>query len=389
MALLHLLHEWAGSAGGLAVAFTFDHALRPGSGDESIAVSRWAQQLGVEHVVLRWEEPRPELGALQSRAREARYALLGAAAAERGILHLCTAHHAGDQAETFLFRLARGAGPNGLSGISARSCLPDLRLLRPLLGYSGDRLKATCRERGQEWLEDPSNASPRFARARLRAGRAVLESEGLTPESLCRTASQMGRARAALERATAAVLARTAQILPQGFAEIDADSWSGEDSELRRRSLSAVLHCIGGERFAPATDALDHVMNKLAGKAWPRCTVAMCIIEASGGTLRVVRELRNLPPSRRVGGAGWTRWDRFLVSAPDGFEVAALGAAGLPGSPLPMPPLVAATQPAFYRAGTLVAVPTLGYHAEASLAAAVRVRFSPVQAAGGMEFAVG
>ena len=117
-------------------AATIDHRLRAESQDEAAMVARVCEKLGVRHAILaaRWSEL-PET-AIQERARKERYLLLGYWAEERGIDAIVTAHHAEDQAETILMRLARGAGVRGLAGIRPRSVSPGahVRLIRPLLG---------------------------------------------------------------------------------------------------------------------------------------------------------------------------------------------------------------------------------------------------------------
>ncbi|WP_244434174.1 tRNA lysidine(34) synthetase TilS, partial [Azospirillum sp. B506] len=173
VALVLLLRHWVAERGGTLLALTVDHGLRPESGDEAAAVGQAMARLGVPHRVLRWEGTKPSAG-VQAAARTARHRLLGAACAGAGILHLALAHHRDDQAETVLLRLARGSGIDGLAGMAPVRADGAVRVIRPLLGFSHDRLLATCRAEGVDWIEDPSNHNPRFARARLRAARALL-----------------------------------------------------------------------------------------------------------------------------------------------------------------------------------------------------------------------
>src|SRR5712692_9076186 len=109
LALAILCHRWAAARGGEAFALSVDHRLRPESAAEVRQVRRWLRALGIPHHVLVWKRPgaRPS-SALQAAARAARYGLLAQWCSRRGVLHLALAHHAGDQAETVLMRLARG-----------------------------------------------------------------------------------------------------------------------------------------------------------------------------------------------------------------------------------------------------------------------------------------
>lgn len=104
--------------------------------------------------------------SLERAAREARYAAFTAALEEGDCL--LTGQHRDDQAETVLFRLFRGAGVRGLSGMAASRPLGAGMLLRPLLGVGRAELERYARHQGLSWVEDPSNASDDFDRNYLR-----------------------------------------------------------------------------------------------------------------------------------------------------------------------------------------------------------------------------
>lgn len=78
---------------------------------------------------------------------------------------IATAHHRGDQAETVLFRLLRGAGSRGLGGIQMQT--PD-GIVRPFLDRSRDEIRDYLVLLDQGWREDASNLNPKYARNALR-----------------------------------------------------------------------------------------------------------------------------------------------------------------------------------------------------------------------------
>src|SRR5919204_2331684 len=102
----------------------------------------------------------PESGNLQAEARDRRYAL----AARHAVGDYASGHTASDQAETVLYRLAVSPGRRALLGMEPRRG----RLVRPLLEATRADTRAYCAEHDLEWVEDVSNADPRFARARVR-----------------------------------------------------------------------------------------------------------------------------------------------------------------------------------------------------------------------------
>lgn len=81
---------------------------------------------------------------------------------------LLVAHHADDQAETVLFRLLRGSGPKGLSGIKAISKVGQATLWRPLLGVSKSHLLEYATANNLNWLQDKSNFNDKYDRNYLR-----------------------------------------------------------------------------------------------------------------------------------------------------------------------------------------------------------------------------
>ncbi len=195
-------------------AVTIDHGLRPESRREALVVKRLARRLDIPHRTLSWRGNKPKTG-LQEAARNARYRLLAEEAARAGYEYVLTAHTLDDQAETVLFRLARGSGLTGLAGMVHAAPIPAggdaaIFLVRPLLRISKARLVATLRAAGIVHSEDPTNRDPRFTRTRLRALLPELAREGLDAHGLSRLASRMRRAEATIEFAVAAARAALA-----------------------------------------------------------------------------------------------------------------------------------------------------------------------------------
>ncbi len=145
----------------------FDHGIRPESGEDAAFVESLCRQWGVPFYTRRGDVPAraAETGeSLETAGRELRYAFLRRAAEHFGADVIATAHTLDDNAETVLFRLARGTGLRGLGGI------PPERdgIVRPLLGIRRREIEAYLRERGIPWREDPTNALDGAARNRVR-----------------------------------------------------------------------------------------------------------------------------------------------------------------------------------------------------------------------------
>ncbi len=141
--------------------------------------------------------------------------------ARHKIAALYVGHTEDDQAETFLLRLARGSGLDGLCAMRALADFPlpgfeGRRVARPLLGLGRQGLRDYLAARGVAWLEDPMNDETRFARTRIRQLSSSLESSGLSPARIAAAAAHLARAREALEQVTDAVLLRACNPIEGG-----------------------------------------------------------------------------------------------------------------------------------------------------------------------------
>jgi tRNA(Ile)-lysidine synthase len=140
------------------------HGLQAAADAWSVHCQAVCDALGVPLRVIRVQV---QPGAsLERAAREARYQAFGQVTGAGELL--LTGQHRDDQAETLLFRLLRGAGVRGLAAMPAQRALTDGYLVRPLLEATRAELEAYASEQQLTWIEDPSNADPRFSRNYLR-----------------------------------------------------------------------------------------------------------------------------------------------------------------------------------------------------------------------------
>jgi tRNA(Ile)-lysidine synthase len=309
-ALLWLAARWAKRSrqAPKLLAVTVDHGLRADSAREARNVKRLARQLGVPHRTLRWRGTKPATG-IQEAARAARYRLLGEAAARAGLAHIVTAHTLDDQAETVLFRLARGSGIAGLGamhGITPLNAADDqITLVRPLLDIPKKRLVATLEAAGIAYADDPSNRDPRFARARLRTVMPALEREGLDARRLALLARRARRADAAIESAVRAArdalsLGSWREIGPIAF---DSAGFARLPEEVALRLLGRAIAHAGNE--GPVELAkLEALHAALATHGRLRRTLAGAVVTLAGDRLSVERAPRRRPAA---GNARFTR----------------------------------------------------------------------------------
>jgi len=208
MALAHTLIHATAQQGKELFLITVDHGLREEAKDEAQMVADWVAEQNaphVSHVILKWGEKKPLSGVMEV-ARKVRYEMMAEYCASKAALTLFVAHHQDDQAETFLIRLSKGSGLDGLASMAVvRHYNEDLKIIRPFLKASKEELINYCDKYNVPYAVDPSNKNKDYLRPRLRESMAALEAEGLSNKRLATTAQRMGRAREALETITAHV----------------------------------------------------------------------------------------------------------------------------------------------------------------------------------------
>jgi tRNA(Ile)-lysidine synthase len=335
MALTHLIARWRAEEGSKreVTVLTVDHGLRAESRAEAAMVARMAASLGLPHAILTWTRDGRPSGGLQERARAARYDLMAAYCQAHDIPALVTAHHLDDQAETFLMRLKRGSGLDGLAAIPEESVWSGVAVLRPLLDIPKARLAATLTEAGIAWVEDPSNSDQRFERARMRGCSDALAKLGLTPEALARSAQRLRRARAALDHAADAFLAEHGAMSEAGYCLIASDALVALPAEIALRVLARAVNAVGGRETPLRLAKLEALLASLVECPKAAHTLGGCRLQPVSERLGVFRETRGTGlPTLQLAPGERALWDnRFRVELEAGADapvtVGALGEA--------------------------------------------------------------
>ena len=325
-ALLCLLHDFYSERGeeDRLFAVTVDHGLRPDSAAEARRAADFCEALSIPHTIRRWEGEKPA-GGLQAAAREARYGLLADAADAAGCGLVMTGHTLDDQAETVAMRRARGNG-RGLSGI-APATLHDKRIwfVRPLIGQRRAELRAFLAERGQGWIDDPSNIDPRFERVRMREaiGQGKCDTKAFRAAFAARRL-QSEQAAALLANDNAWSFdrdARTAQLTVDVVAGLEAFPLA----------LAVVMGWAGHVAHLPTGPVLEKAVAFCSpAPSGRKMTAAGCLLSKAQGRVAIGREARNT----RNEGFGFDH----LLPSPD-YAVAEALALRVGGAPFPPPPL--------------------------------------------------
>ena len=312
VALLALVADWSRANGRRVLALTVDHGLNPDSRDWSRRCAAQARAVGADWADLRWTGDKPATG-LPAAARAARHALLADAAREAGARVILMGHTADDVAESDLIR-AEGTPIGRLREWAPSPAWPEgrgLMLLRPLLGERREALRDLLRARGLDWIEDPANADPRFARARVRAQFPLPAGEGLSVQE--RSDWKRERERGAFS---------TAAPHPFGLRLADARRASSPSSDRMRSflhppgegtvrasrdvapaALAVALTCVGGGGRTPRGDRPAKINRRLASGDDFDAVLCGARLSARGDDVLIHREpgeqrRQGLPPLR-------------------------------------------------------------------------------------------
>jgi tRNA(Ile)-lysidine synthase len=261
LVLLHLLRFEVPGAHGRLFAAHFDHRMRVGSD----ADARW-----VRGVCRAWDLPChlgvADVGARNEvEARRGRYRFLEEVRTRMGGGVILTAHHQEDQAETVLFRMLRGTGPEGLEGI------PEWRtpgIGRPLLPFSRAELEAYARRVGLRPRVDPSNQDLLLARNRIRWEILPLL-EHVHPGA--------GRALVRLARLSRVRNDAVRWLLEPHGSTLGVEEEAGSEISLRRGPFLALPSSVRAELFRRCLDRLGIRISERGTAA------ALMFMEGGGG----------------------------------------------------------------------------------------------------------
>nr|WP_222934263.1 tRNA lysidine(34) synthetase TilS [Caulobacter sp. 17J80-11] len=281
VALLALTLDWARPYGRPVLALSVDHGLNPDSAAWTRYAAETAARLGAAHRALAWTGAKPATG-LPAAARAARHALLAQAARAEGAGVILLGHTADDVAEGWAMR-AEGSSLGALRAWSPSPAWPagrEVMLLRPMLGASRAELRDFLTGRGLDWIEDPANADPRFARARARQR---LSAGDLTPAK-ARPEIAPGRDDRVKSLATACAEDGA------GGLVIARETLRNSEPGALRAFLSAALVCASGGARPPRGPRLDALLARLAAEDAFTATLAGARVEADNARLRILRD---------------------------------------------------------------------------------------------------
>lgn len=274
LALVYLANAWAKENKGEIIAITIDHDLREESANEALYVKDLLTNEQIKHYIIKWEHS--NIKNIQSDARNARYNLLTDFCIKNSILHLFTAHHYDDQAETILMNLHRGSGIDGLIGIRKERIHNKVHIIRPLLELKKIELYDFLNKLNIKWIEDPSNKNTNFTRVKHRN---YLSGEQLFTDRLNNTATHLIRIKDLIEQQLNLFLIHNVKINDLGYATIKIDNFIKLPQEIALRALVNTLTTIGVKQYKTRFVDLTSLYDKILTLDFKKSCLHNCHIE--------------------------------------------------------------------------------------------------------------
>ena len=318
------------------VALTVDHGLRDASAAEAQTVKSQLDDIGIEQTILNWIGEKPSAN-IQARAREERYRLMENWCLDNKIAYLMTGHQKDDLAESFLIRLIRGSGVDGLAAMphTAPGLFhpDDITRVRPMLSFGRQELKEILAAEGVKYIEDPSNDDEQFGRVRARR---FLESEqlpGLTVDRIAETAERLRWASDALREQTRDWFFRTVSLSPFGTMRLSLATFEQAPKDVGLRLLAELIMLVSGHSYKPRLSSLQKAYEALSKSDFSGQSLGGVLIEKGWGDgIFLIREARAMADNVPLeDGKIYDRRWRMVVQDPEaakGITVGPLGDAG-------------------------------------------------------------
>lgn len=306
LALVLMAQEELTVFGYKIIALTVNHKLRPKADAEADYVAEIMHQKHIEHHILTWEDPKPS-GGIEENARKARYDLMINWCKKNNIHILMTAHHMMDQAETFLMRLERGSGLEGLCSMRPAVWRNGVQILRPLLYTDPQKLKDYLRHKNIRWIDDESNHEEKYLRNKLRCFLPTLaEKTGITCAKIITAVKNLQSAEDFIQSQIDLILSTQVQNpLPAVFYFKHADflSWH---SELQFRIISHFCQ----REYIPRAESVLHLISSLKKLPFKSATLGKKEILLHNRDLWILPEnQQKIPNSRKI-------WKTFIEENP-------------------------------------------------------------------------
>ena len=265
-----------------------DHGIRKNSSKEAELVKKILKKHKISLSILRNKEKITK--NFQSKAREIRYDLIQSFCKKKRANYILTGHHSDDQIETFLIRLSRGSGIQGLSAMRFETKLKNrIALLRPLLETKKENLIYIAKKLFGRIVKDPSNNNKKYLRTRIRKLKKNLEKSGIHHNQILRSISNLASTNTTLntyfEKTYKKIVSKHNKKLL-----INLENLFLESSDIQLKVLSKSMKDFSKSYYPPRSKKVLNLIKQLKLNKISKFTLSKCILQKSKDYLTIKKE---------------------------------------------------------------------------------------------------
>tara|TARA_B110000971_G_scaffold192362_1_gene204619 strand:- start:1487 stop:2518 length:1032 start_codon:yes stop_codon:yes gene_type:complete len=265
-----------------------DHGIRLNSSKEAKAVRSLLKKKKINLTILKNKQKIKK--NIQSHARKVRYKLLLNFCNKHKIKFILTGHHRDDQIETFLIRLSRGSGVQGLSSMKKISSLNNkIRLIRPLLDEKKQDLIFLAKQYFGKIFKDPSNSNQKYLRTKIRSLIKKFEKSGIKQDGIISSINNLGVTRDTLNTYVCRV-EKDCVTKKKKEVSISLKIFLLENNEIQLKILSNCIKIVAKSYYPPRAKKIINLLVKVKSDKKLKATLGGCIIQKIQNNLIIYKE---------------------------------------------------------------------------------------------------
>ncbi len=266
-----------------------DHNLRKESKSEANIVKKILKKQKISlNILTNKDEIKKNI---QSKARDIRYKLLANFCEKNKIRFILTGHHSNDQVETFLIRLSRGSGVQGLSSMhETTKVTKDIKLIRPFLEFKKVDLTHLAKKIFGRIIKDPSNTNKRYLRTKIRFLVKEMEKSGIHHDQIIKSINNLASTRDTLNSYMDIAIKKCIKKKKKETL-IDLKKLSSESNEVKLKVLGFAIKDFSKSYYPPRSKKILNVISSFKKDSKLKTTLGGCFLEKAGNYLSIKKEI--------------------------------------------------------------------------------------------------
>tara|TARA_Y100000992_G_scaffold235430_1_gene166285 strand:- start:304 stop:1323 length:1020 start_codon:yes stop_codon:yes gene_type:complete len=256
-----------------------NHGIRKNSHEESKKVKKILKKQFISLKIL--NNKKKISSNVQHNARKLRYLLLNKECKKLKIKFILTGHHKDDQIETFLIRLSRGSGVQGLSSMSTISLIDNqVKIFRPFLSLNKKELIFTSKKIFNNFIKDPSNINKKYLRSNIRKLLPILSRHGIKEDQILKSINNLKSSNQTINIYFKEVFKKTVKRKGKKILINKKNLFSLND-DLQIRILGFVIKSLNKLDYPPRSKKLINALNFLKPDKEIKYQLAGCLLLSS------------------------------------------------------------------------------------------------------------